>query len=333
MALLMGEKMFKENDMKEKILERYGKDYSSCQEVAEDIRSMYVRGANDIGRMAAFGLYIFAENYTGEARDFIPGLEKTAALLFHTRPTAVSLENALFHVLNAAAPRSGLQEMKDETRDAVFSFFQYATRAQERVAELACGLIKNGFVIHTHCNSTAVVKALTRAGKRGMDITVHSTESRPRYQGRITVKQLAAAGIPTRMMVDSAARLYMDNVDLVLVGADTITYKGELYNKIGTHQIALAAKDCGVPLYALAETFKFSPRSKAGKHTRIELRDPGEIAPVEDFSDIEILNPSFDHTPPELVKGIVTEDGIVPPGRAAEVIDEKYGTIKTDYFY
>lgn len=325
--------MYRETDMKTAVRGLYGEDYISWEQVANDIESMYIRGANDIGRMSAYALHIFASNYEGKPENFVHELEQTASSLFHTRPTAVSLENALLFVLNSIDPVTPVEKMRESVLSSVVEFFNYATSSQDMVARLASELIEDGAIIHTHCNSTAVVRALIGASNEGKNITVHSTESRPRYQGRITARQLAGAGIPVKMMVDSAARLYMDEVDVVLVGADTITYRGELYNKIGTHQIALAARDCGIPLYTLAETFKFSPRSKAGEHTLIELRDSGEVAKVEDFAGVEILNPSFDHTPPELVRGIVTEGGIVSPENVSKVIDEKYGNMRTDYFY
>ena len=133
------------------------------------------------------------------------------------------------------------------------------------------------------------------------------------------------------LIVDSAVKYHIDRIDLVLVGADTITSEGNLINKIGTSQIALTAYDAGVPFYVCAETYKFSPESELGSKGKIiiEERPPTEV--VKDpgaFPGVKIANPVFDITPAKHIKGIITENGIIKPGDAKKIIEEEFGKIK-----
>ena len=308
-------------------------EYDSYLDVARDIENMKIRGAAKIARMGAYALRLFAENYTGGEADYYEALKEASKVLYHTRPTAVSLENALLSVLNFVGSVGKLNDMLSSTIEGANIFIRKAFEARTGLTRFGASLIETGFTIHTHCNSTAALESIVLAYNEGKTVTVHSTESRPRYQGRITARQLANNGLRVNMLVDSAARLYMKDVNMVMVGADTITSDGSLYNKIGTWQIALAAKDAGVPFYTCAETFKFSPRTRQGIETTIELRAPEEIADPVDFPGVNILNPAFDRTPASLITGIITEQGIVAPGDVSELIDKKFAGKKIDFFY
>jgi ribose 1,5-bisphosphate isomerase len=130
------------------------------------------------------------------------------------------------------------------------------------------------------------------------------------------------------MIVDSAVRHFMRDIDVVMVGADTITANGAVINKIGTSQIALSAHESRVPFIVCAETFKFSKETLLGSLVEIEDRGPIEVAdPLtpSDFEGARILNPVFDATPAEYIDAIVTELGIVSPYLATEVIREMFG--------
>ncbi len=307
--------------------------YDEHLALARDIENMKIRGAGKIARMGAYGLALFAVNYAGKREDYYGELLEAANIIFSTRPTAVSLENALLLVLNSVDPAGELETMRRETEESAYEFIREAKLSLAELSRIGAELILDGATVHTHCNSTAVIRSIIQASRNGKKVTVHSTESRPRYQGRITARELAENGVEVKMLVDSAARLYMDEVDLVMVGADTIAADGSLFNKIGTWQIALAARDCGVPFYSCAETFKFSPRTLSGFDTTIEMRAEKEVADPTEFPDVRILNPAFDHTPRDLIAGIVTERSVVKPAKARDVIENMFRGKRTDFFY
>ena len=132
------------------------------------------------------------------------------------------------------------------------------------------------------------------------------------------------------LIVDSAARYFMKNVDLVLVGADTVTSNGVVINKIGTSTISLIAHEARVPFIVLAESYKFSRETLSGALVEIEEREPSEIINPEKLKNVKIRNPVFDATPPSYVDTIITEFGAISPYMAYRIIKEyvegdKYG--------
>jgi ribose 1,5-bisphosphate isomerase len=171
---------------------------------------------------------------------------------------------------------------------------------------------------------------LTTAWSQGKRFEVFATETRPRFQGRITAKDLGTAGIPVTMILDDAARFFMNRVDKVIVGADAITANGALVNKIGTSIIALSAHEARTLVFVAAETYKFSPETMIGELIEIEERDSSEIITSTDLSQLPnttVRNPAFDVTPAEYIDLIITEKGIIPPQAAVLMLQEQYGMI------
>mgnify|MGYP000116421068 CR=1 FL=1 len=293
--------------------------------IADDIREMRIRGAGRIARAAAEALMIAAKSYNGDLEDFARYMEEVSEILLSTRPTAVSLPNAISYVMKAVRRRYGsVVEAVEAVVRAAMEFKEYSEKALELIGEIGSRMIEDGMTIITHCNSSAVVSILAKAWREGKRFKVYATETRPRYQGYITARDLASRGISTTLITDSAVAYIMRKADLVLVGADAITSNGALINKIGTSQIALTAKVYSVPFYVAAETYKFSPYTLAGEAVEIEERDPREVLdpPIE---GIEIRNPAFDATPPEYIDAIITEIGVISPEMAILVITEFLG--------
>ena len=297
--------------------------------IAEDIKTMRIRGAGRIARAAAKALLIAAREYNeGSLEDFIDYMEKVAALLVSTRPTAVSLPNAVQYVMRRL--REGRFSDIEEARRVVISaaeeFIEYSLQAVKRIGEIGARLIKTGDRVLTHCNSSAVESVLRTAWRQGKRFEVYATETRPRFQGYITSRDLAEEGIPVTLIPDSTVLKVIEEkrITKVIVGADTVAANGAVINKIGTSQIALAARLHRIPFIVATETYKFSPYTVTGQPVEIEERDPREVLP-EPIPGIRIRNPAFDATPPEYIDMIITERGIIPPKSAALVLWEVFG--------
>ena len=209
------------------------------------------------------------------------------------------------------------------SRDADI-FISNSKKAVETIGRIGANRIKDGDVVLTHCNSKAALSVIKTAYEQGKNISVYATESRPWKQGLLTVKDLSDAGIPVTMIVDSAVRWIMKEIDIAVVGADTICSNGALINKIGTSQIGLAAHEARVPMMVCAESYKFSPKTMEGEIVEIEERDTSEVA--ENLPpNVRIRNPVFDSTPAEYIDCIATEIGLISPYAAYEVIVNKLG--------
>ena len=298
-----------------------------------EIKSMEVRGAGRIARAAVKALQDYCEKgrFTS-AGDFYRGLSTAGERLKSARPTAVSLPNAVNFVL-AAARRSeargvSLREATRATTKACEEFLSASLKATETIGAYGAKRISEGDVVMTHCNSEAVTAILSAAFGAGKKFEVIAAETRPRFQGRLTASVLARKGIEVSLIPDTAVRTYMRRVDTVLVGADAIAANGAVVNKIGTSQVALAARERRVRFYVAAETYKLSPMTMVGELVEIEHRSPFEVVPrswSKSNPGVKVLNPAFDVTPPEYVDLLITERGLYPPQGVVLLMKELYG--------
>lgn len=299
-------------------------------QIANEIKTMKIRGAGKIARAVAEAIKIAAMEYNGvqSLDEFKKYMINIAKILLSTRPSAVSLPNALTYVLRTLRGTKEFSEARTSVILAAEEFIKNSLEAITRISEIGARRIKESSIILTHCHSTAAVEVIASAYKEGRVLKVYSTETRPFMQGRITVSHLLKYGVPAVQIPDSAVRYIMHEVDYVVVGADTITSNGAVVNKIGTSQVALAAKEARVRVYVAAESYKFSPLTLVGELVKIEFRSPEEIVPkewLEKHPGIKVLNPVFDVTPPEYVDIVITEYGVIPPPAAILVLIDKLG--------
>jgi ribose 1,5-bisphosphate isomerase len=298
-------------------------------DTAEKIKSMEIRGAGRIARAAAEALRDHALLVQApDAALFRREMEEAAAILVATRPTAVSLPNAVHIVMNGIGDAMTLDEARSGIVRRAEQFIRSSQHAVERIAEFGARHIRDGDVILTHCNSEVALGCIIEAHRSGKRIEVFATEVRPRNQGHITIRTLNDAGIKTNFIVDSAVRSFINDIDLVVVGADAVTVNGAVVNKIGTSQVAHTAAEARVNVLVAAETYKFAPRTVIGELIQIEERAAAEVLPDEiakTLKNITVRNPAFDITPAEYIDLIVTEQGVIPPQMAYVIIREYLG--------
>jgi methylthioribose-1-phosphate isomerase len=277
----------------------------SPEEVAECIRTLAVRGAPAIGIAAAYAMAL-----AGARRD---DLQAAARMLRATRPTAVNLGWALDRALAAGAGDG------EALLEAARRIHAEQHEADRRMAELGAERFEPGDRALTHCNAGALATAglgsaggvLHAAWRSGRLEQVWVGETRPLLQGaRLTAWELRRAGIPHRVVADSAAGSLMARgaVDRIVVGADRIAANGDVANKIGTYPLAVLAVRHGVPFYVAAPVSTIDPHTPAGAAIPIEERDPAEIV-----TGGMAFNPAFDVTPAELVTAIFTEASVLEP--------------------
>jgi ribose 1,5-bisphosphate isomerase len=297
------------------------------ENTAQKIESMEIRGAGKIARVAAAELRDFSERVgTVQLEEFNSKMKHAARLLISTRPTAVSLPNAVRAVMGYKG--DSIAEAKAQIKKLADGFIENSENAVRKIGEIGSRRVRDGDTIMTHCNSAAAISIMAAAYKDGKNIKVIATESRPRWQGHLTIKQLDETGIKTTLIVDSAVRYFMKDVDLVVMGADAVTANGSLINKIGTSQLALAAHEARKNVIIAAETYKFSPRSLLGELIEIEERSSSEVIPDEklkEFKNVSVKNPAFDVTPREYIDLICTEVGAIPPEMAYIIIKDYLG--------
>jgi ribose 1,5-bisphosphate isomerase len=306
------------------------------EEIANDIKSMKIRGAGRIARAAVKGLLLTAK--ASKAKDsaaFISEMDSAASFLLRTRCTAVSLANGIRYVMKRVleAKASSVDELKVAAVEAANQFIENSKKAILKIGEIGSKRIRDGDTILTHCNSETAISIIKTAWMQGKSFRVYVTETRPLFQGRITMKILNAVGIPVTLIIDSAVRHFMNEVDKVIVGADAVAANGAVVNKIGTSLIALAAHEARTLFFVAAETYKFSPETMVGELVSIERRDSSEIISprkLKEMKNVIIENPAFDVTPAEYIDLIITEKGIIPPQAAISIIQQEFGWLRPE---
>jgi ribose 1,5-bisphosphate isomerase len=298
------------------------------EDTAEDIAEMEIRGAATIARAAADALEAQARESDADTLDaFRADLRESARRLRDTRPTAVSLPNALRYVLREVEGDS-VPALRESTVKAAESFRTNLERAQDDLGAVGANRLRDGDTIMTHCHSTDALACVRAALDDGKEISAIVKETRPRKQGHITAKQLREWDVPVTIIVDNAARRYLDDVDHVLVGADSIAADGSVINKIGTSGLVVNARERGTPIMVAAQTLKLHPDTLTGHTVEIEMRDETEVFTENDraeVGDVRVENPAFDVTPPRYVDAIVTERGQFPPESIVTLMRELYG--------
>ncbi|MFW9830575.1 MAG: ribose 1,5-bisphosphate isomerase [Candidatus Thorarchaeota archaeon] len=303
------------------------------QAIAEDIRSMRIRGAGRIARAAAKGLIIATvESKARQIRPLLQDVAQAAQLLYETRPSAVSLPNALRYyytrLLQKAEETKSIAGLKEKGQEIGNNFIEMSNNAVKIIGQIGSRLIVNGDIIFTYCNSATAFGVLKTAHSMGKEFTVYVPETRPKYQGHITATWLDKAGISCSLITDNATRHLISHADKVFVGADSVTANGAVVNKIGTSFVALAADEARVDFFVAAESYKFSPATMTGELIEIEERAVTEVVSNETLSNwtnVSVRNPAFDVTPAEYIDAIITEQGIIPPQGAIAVLYQEFG--------
>ena len=301
--------------------------FDTVRGTAAEIKDMKIRGAGRIARAGASAMGEFAESYRGRSLDeFKKDLEAARVIMLESRPTAVSLWNGVQSCVRDVYGASSLEEAKESVARNARLFVETSSKAVEFIAKIGAKKVRDGDILLTHCNSSAALGIIKKAHEQGKDIKVYATESRPWRQGLLTVKELSEAGIDVTLIIDSAVRSVMKKMDGVFVGADTVTSNGELINKIGTSQLALAANEAEVPFNVCTETYKFSPMTMFGDTVTIEERDCGEVAEAGTIpKGVKVYNPVFDTTPARYIDAMITELGIISPGSVYDVMVRQLG--------
>ncbi len=314
--------------------------YLDCQDVQtvwQAIKQLSVRGAPAIGIAAAMGLVLAARNLPEDDRaEFLAGVDEAADYLGGSRPTAVNLFWALERMRRVA--RESTVERVGALKERLLAEAE-RIRAEDAAMCRAIGehglpLIGDGAGVLTHCNAGGLATAelgtalapIFLAHAQGRRVHVYADETRPLLQGaRLTAWEMQQAGIEVTVLCDNMAAQLMRSgkVDVVITGADRIAANGDTANKIGTYGVAVLAKAHDIPFYVAAPSSTF------------DLATPdGDGIPIEERSDEEVRRgfgrqtvpegvachcPAFDVTPAGLIRGIITERGLISPVTAENI--------------
>ncbi|MFW0862393.1 MAG: translation initiation factor eIF-2B [Candidatus Komeilibacteria bacterium] len=299
----------------------------SLSKTIRDIKSLRIQGATAVAREALKALAEFGRGLNKDGHKYIVEIDRAAAKLAAARPTEPLLHNGLNYAksqLRKSSKEDSLQ-LTAILEKAVADWLEFIQLAEDEAIKKGKQLIKKNANIFTHCHSSLVEKILVNAWQ-DKQFNVFNTETRPRYQGRITATNLLKAGLPVTMVADSASDFLISKhsgkelmMDMVIIGADSISHQGDVYNKIGSYGIALAAYEAGIPVYIAASALKMDADDKI----EVELRDEHELWNNRP-KNLEILNFAFDMIPAKFITGILCEFGVVKPGLLKSKVKKAY---------
>jgi len=300
--------------------------WKTVQDSADKIKRLEIQGARNVAIAAIKSVDSGTkESKANTKEEFLVELNVAKSVLFDSRSTEPLMRNGVRYIISAveSSDKTKVSELADLVSQVTQQFLERLEESKQTIASVGSKRVSDRSRVLTHCHSSTVANILKKAKQDGKIFEVVCTESRPVFQGRITAKEMLDSQIKTTMIVDSAVRHFMNQVDFVVVGADAITSEGNVVNKIGTSMVALAAKEARTPFYVATELLKFDPVTVLGNYERIEERSPKEVWDTPPDGLI-IRNPAFDVTRREFIHGIICEEGIVPPHAVSELINRKY---------
>jgi methylthioribose-1-phosphate isomerase len=301
------------------------------EQVADVIVTMVVRGAPAIGVSAAYGVALGAlRSSATTAREFAPQFEKICARLAGTRPTAVNLFWAIDRMKrlfeSLLASDATMNQVQAKILAEAHAMYEEDIAACKTMGAFGGALLPQQGGVLTHCNAGALATCgygtalgvIRSAVEQGKNIHVFADETRPFLQGaRLTAWELMADGIPTTVLCDNMAASLMraGRIQAVVVGADRIAANGDFANKIGTYNVAILAKEHGIPFYVAAPWSTIDTATPTGDAIPIEERSAVEVTHHGGKQltphGVGICNPAFDVTPARYVTAIITERGVL----------------------
>jgi methylthioribose-1-phosphate isomerase len=304
---------------------------TTYEQVAEIIVTMVVRGAPAIGVSAAYGIALGVQNTQAKSvQELGPEFEQICKRLAGTRPTAVNLFWAIdrMKALFAKLLSSGatLAQVQERILAEAHAMYEEDIAACKTMGKFGGELLPEDGGVLTHCNAGALATCgygtalgvIRAAVEQGKAIHVYADETRPFLQGaRLTAWELMADGIPTTVICDNMAASLMraGKIKAVVVGADRIAANGDTANKIGTYNVAILAKEHGIPFYVAAPWSTIDLATATGDAIPIEERPQIEVTHHAGKQltphCVGICNPAFDVTPAKYVTAIITERGVL----------------------
>lgn len=307
------------------------KNLIDYQEVAEAIKVLRVRGAPAIGVAASYGIAIAAWNFAADKKiDFHSSMRKAMEVLAATRPTAVNLFWAIKRMggVLEAHKQANQQEIAAILEAEAMEIEKEDYQLNLTMGQNGAVLIPDGATVLTHCNAGALATAghgtalgvIRSAIAQGKNVKVFADETRPLLQGaRLTTWELMQDGIDVTLITDNMSGHFMKSgaIDLVIVGADRIAANGDTANKIGTYNVAVLAKEHGIPFYVAAPYSTFDLTIENGDAIPIEERSHEEVTNFAGCrtapEGVKVCNPAFDVTPHKYITAIITEKGVLRP--------------------
>ena len=306
--------------------------FQSADHVIEEIRNMNVKGGSPFGRAAAwaFKLALQQEDLKtfSEIKTRFTYLKKQ---MYELKPTMATIYNSCEAIMQELDETMKVNILKEKVIHLCDNIIEQSFVAVEKVGEIGSHLIHDHDVVLMHSYSSTLMGIFQSAANDKKRFKVICTESRPLRESRNAVNVLTRLGIETMFISDASVYEFMNEADMIIMGADTLCTNGDVANKMGSAQIARLAQSCKIPVYFASELYKLDIRTLNGEKVVLERRDKCELVDEDDFKDfdhVEVINQFFDLTPASDITGIVTEFGVLHPSQMLQYWSKLWDNIK-----
>lgn len=295
-------------------------EFKSAAHVLQEIEDMNVKGGSPFGRAAAWAFKLACEQEEfSDLAALTDCVDELTDALNRLKPTMATINNTSQFVKEVIANSQNTDDV-DSIKQKIVSvcdrIIQNSFAAVDQLAKYGAEIIKDGDVIMMHSYSSTLMGIFIAAKEAGKDFHVICTESRPLRESRKAIGYFQELGIPVTLITDASVYECLPSCDYLIMGADSLDVDGSVANKMGTAQVALLAKACKKNVYIASELYKLDLRTQSGYRIMLERRTPDEIVQEGDYQTmegLEVVNQFFDVTPPENVKALICEYGVISP--------------------
>jgi ribose 1,5-bisphosphate isomerase len=282
--------------------------------IAKDIKDIKIQGASKIEAAAINAIEKYIQKTNKYGKEFIDELIENINILVKQRPNEPKLRNSMNYILQKSKKLKS-KESKSKLIEEIHKYKENTKKANEHISDIASELITNNSIIVTHCHSNLVEETLKKAYNQGKKFKVYASETRPRYQGRITSKRLSEYGLDVTLITEGATTHILKKADYFITGADVVFSDGSIVNKVGTLLISISAKYYKTPHLVLTSTHCCERDIIKNINEKIEQRSADEVWTSKEGKpdNLKIENPCFDIIPNELIDKFITEEGVFSP--------------------
>ena len=310
-------------------------------EIIEDVQTLKIQGATRIAKTIIGAIVKCRKDIAKKSNDkdeFIRSIQNIAKKLSIAQPIESMGQNIIGFIIFELQDPSvrNINDCSNVVKNVSNKLNRTIEKNEKTFIENGTKLISSmekktrALNIFTHCYSSAVRNIFEKADDANIDMKIFNMETRPVFQGRLTAKKLSEIGINVTMCLDSAAPFVVSNksgrdldIDLVLIGADSISLNGSTINKIGGYGMSLSAFHENIPVYVVTSLLKIKKGQNDFMDIPVETRSFKDIWPEAPIG-INIMNLAFDVIPSEFITGFITEFGIIKPEEIKEIVKKDY---------
>lgn len=311
------------------------------EKIHKDIKDLNVQGATNVAIATLEGMKIVLSRRFDTYKEMATNLLEVGRYLAYARPNEPLAQNAVLYIQHMLDQEHiynlSIEEGERKLKNLCDEFLNKIEQDKKRIVDINSPKLKHIDHILTHCHSSTAVSLIKGISNGDHDFTAVCTETRPRYQGRITAKELIEANIDTTLITDSAAESFVigrgsESVSEVFIGCDVVTMKGFCINKIGSWGIAMSAYQSGKPLYVVTPLLKIDPDTEY-HDIEIEIREDRELWDKPP-KGLKMYNPSFEVVDAGLITGFITEFGTLKPKDISNTVKKEYPWlfVKQNYY-